>query len=171
VKTKQKPGRPPKSSTKDADDHSKHFYLEYDDGTPVSKEVIASLSVKARMTWEELHLYKMAPSMFCWMTKVAWEFYWYSMAAYPEFKFILLCEGREWKLRQWSIDSYSSWTRVIGLWTVKPKAEDLNNLDLIRMNSSDDADNPPWGSDNDDTQSIISPEIEEENDASIQQVH
>jgi hypothetical protein len=97
VKSKWKVRRPPKSET---DDHSKHFYLEHDDGTPVSKEVIAALSVKARMTWEELHLYKMAPSMFCRMTKVAWEFYWYSMAAYPEFEFILLCEGGEWKLRQ-----------------------------------------------------------------------
>jgi hypothetical protein len=132
--------------------------------TPVSKETITSLSVKARMTWEELHLWGMALLTFCRMTKATWEFYWYSMAAYPEFKFILLCEGREWKLCQWSINLYSSWTCTIGLQTVKPKTEDLNNSNLIQMDSNntetDAEDNLPQESDKDNG-NMVSQEIEE----------
>jgi hypothetical protein len=95
------------------------------------------------------------------------------MAAYPEFEFILLCEGGEWKLRQWLIDLYSSWTHVMGLRTVKPKAKELNNPGLIWMDLSNDADedDPPHASNNNDTQSVISPEIKDDNDASSQQVH
>jgi hypothetical protein len=39
--------------------------------TPVSKETITSLSVKARMTWEELYLWGMALLTFCRMTKAS----------------------------------------------------------------------------------------------------
>lgn len=119
MKTKHKPGQPPKpdpnSLTQDADEHSKHFYLEHKDGTPVSKEEIAAMSLKARMTWEELHMKGMALTTFGKMTKAAWEFYWYSMAALPKFNFILLCEYGEWKLQKWSIDSYSSWMLSSGI--------------------------------------------------------
>ena len=174
VLTKRKPGRPTKSSTLDTDDHSKHFYLEHEDGTPISREDIVEMSVKARMTWEELLKKGMAPVTFCKITKAAWEFYWYSMAAYPEFDFIMLCKNGEWKLRQWSIDSYSSWTRTSGVRIVNPpKAEDLNNPTLIQMDLKG-ADNCevgiPNNSDKSDTRCPIVLEVEEDDNASIQQV-
>jgi hypothetical protein len=122
------------------------------------------------MIWEELNTDGLAPLMFCKMTKVTWEFYWYSMAAYRKFDFLLLCEGGEWKLRQWSIDSYSSWTRNIGLRPVKSNAETLNDPALIQMDPNDDLDNskdnPPQGNDNDDDQC----RTEERREASTQRV-
>ncbi|KAF8267254.1 hypothetical protein EI94DRAFT_1701149 [Lactarius quietus] len=157
IMTKRKPGCPPNSSTNN-DDHSKHFYLEHEDGTPVSRGRIKALSIKARMTWEELLSCKLAPTTFCKMMKIAWEFYWYSMAAYPEFSFILLCKGGEWKLRQWSIDLYSSWTCNRGLRGAKPTtreqtAQDLNDPNLLKMDPKSDTNNDEESSpldDNDD---------------------
>lgn len=90
------------------------------------------------------------------MSNVAWEFYWYSMVACREFDFLLLCDGRGWKLRQWSIDSYSSWAHNAGLRPVKSDADALNDSTLIWMDPIDDednnGDNSPQGNDNDDAQ-------------------
>jgi hypothetical protein len=130
---KGKHGRPPKSSTQDAEDHSKHFYLENDDGTPVSRELIADLSEKARMVWEELYVTKLTPQTFCKMSKITWDFYWCSIVTIPDLDFLLLCEGGEWKLRQWSIDSYSSWALNRGVQTAKTKVEELDESMLIKM--------------------------------------
>ena len=158
------------------DNHSKHFYLEHANGTPISKEDIADMSIKARMTWEELLNKGMASVMFCKITKAAWEFYWYSMAAYPKFDFIILCKHREWKLHEWSIDSYSSWTHTSGVQIVNPlKAKDLNNPNLIQMdlNGADNCEvDIPNNSNNRDTQCPMDLDIEEDDNASqpIQQV-
>lgn len=164
VKTKWKPGRPPRSLTQDMDDHLKHFYLEHKDGTPVSKKEITAMSLKARMTWEELHMKGMAPEMFGKITKVTWEFYWYSMAALPKFDFILLCEYGEWKLRKWSVNSYFSWMLSSGIRTsnAKLKMEVLNNPDLIKIDPIDNGisskGNPPQDNSNNNN---VTPEIEE----------
>ena len=128
------------------------------------------------MTWEELLNKGMASVMFCKITKAAWEFYWYSMAAYPKFDFIMLCKHREWKLHEWSIDSYLSWTHTSGVQIVNPlKAKDLNSPNLIQMdlNGADNCEvDIPNNSNNRDTQCPMDLDIEEDDNASqpIQQV-
>ncbi|KAH9009740.1 hypothetical protein EDB84DRAFT_1446127 [Lactarius hengduanensis] len=63
VQAKQKPGRPPRVG-EDEEDHSSHFYLENQDGTPVDKSVIAEMSRKARMLWRTLNKNGLAPETF-----------------------------------------------------------------------------------------------------------
>jgi hypothetical protein len=135
VRTKRKPGRPPKSSTEDPDDHSAHFYLEYHDGTPVSREDIADLSQFARSTWEDLNDAKLAPVSFNKMSRLAWDYFWRCTVA--KFPFLLLFEGGQWKLRHWSTQSYSSWAGNRGIRPVKPKTEVLNDPKLIRDDDDD----------------------------------
>lgn len=95
------------------------------------------------------------------MSKLAWDFYWRSLVTIPQLSFLLLCEGREWKLHQWSIDLYSSWTRNRGLHLVKAKnakEELLSDPNLIKMDSNSNAGNnddslgrSPQGSVDDDS--------------------
>ncbi|KAH9069387.1 hypothetical protein EDB83DRAFT_2518516 [Lactarius deliciosus] len=133
---KRKHGRPPKSATTGTN-HC-HFYLEYHDGTLISREDLTLLSQKARMIWWELDDVGLAPPTFGQMTKIAWDFFWRCMVAYPEFQFLLLCKGGEWKLRQWSIKSYSGWAAIHGVREVKPKATGtLDDLDLIELDPED----------------------------------
>ncbi|KAH9025351.1 hypothetical protein EDB83DRAFT_2526801 [Lactarius deliciosus] len=136
VITKRKCGCPPKSATTGTN-HC-HFYLEYHDGTLVSREDLTLLSQKARMIWWELDDIGLTPPTFGQMTKIAWDFFWRCMVAYPEFQFLLLCKGGEWKLRQWPIKSYSGWAAIHGVREVKPKATGtLDDLDLIELDPED----------------------------------
>jgi hypothetical protein len=141
IRTKRKAGRPPKSSTEDPDNHSAHFYLEYHNGTPVSREDIAELSQFARGTWEDLNNAKLVPSTFGKMSRLAWDYFWHSIVAIPTFSFLLLCEGGQWKLRHWSTQSYSSWAANRGVRPAKLKTEMLDDAKLIRMGSDSDLDN------------------------------
>jgi hypothetical protein len=96
VRTKRKPGCPPKLSTEDPDDHSVHFYLEYHDRTLISREDIVDLSQFSRSTWEDLNDTKLAPICFSKMCRLAWDYFWRCMVA--KFSFLLLCKGGQWKL-------------------------------------------------------------------------
>ena len=149
VRIKKKAGRPRKSSTEEPEDHSAHFYLEYDDGTPVSSEDISDLSQLARATWEDLHDVKLAPTTFCKMSRIAWDYFWRSMVSVPQFSFLLLCEGGQWKLRQWSIKSYPSWAANRGIRQVKPKTEVLDDAKLIQMDTDTETNN------NQDRKSVV----------------
>ena len=116
----------------------------------------------------------MAPVTFCKITKATWEFYWYSMATYPKFDFIMLCKNGEWKLCQWSINLYSLWTHTSEVQIVNPpKAKDLNNPTLIWMDPKG-ADNCevgiPNNSDKSDTPCPMDLEVKEDDNTSIQQV-
>ncbi|KAH9075561.1 hypothetical protein EDB83DRAFT_2515215 [Lactarius deliciosus] len=136
VITKWKHGHPPKSATTGTN-HC-HFYLEYHDGTLVSRKDLMLLSQKARMIWWELNNVGLAPPTFGQMTKIAWDFFWCCMVTYPEFQFLLLCKGGKWKLRQWSIKSYSGWAAIHSVREVKPKATcTLDDLDLIELDLED----------------------------------
>ncbi|KAH9169046.1 hypothetical protein EDB89DRAFT_1908880 [Lactarius sanguifluus] len=134
-----------------------HFYLEYHDGTLVSREDVTLLSQKARMVWFELDDVGLTPPTFGQMTKIAWDFFWHSMVAYPEFQFLLLCKGGEWKLRQWSIKSYSGWAAIHGVREVKPKATDtLDGLNLIELDP-EDKDSDTDGDDDDQASAVVHP--------------
>ncbi|KAH9011381.1 hypothetical protein EDB84DRAFT_1445184 [Lactarius hengduanensis] len=138
VITKPKRGRPARSDSTRSTDNRGHFYLEYHDGTLVSSSVITSLSEKSRMIWLELDDVGLAPPSFCKMTKIAFDFFWRSILAYPKFQFLLLCNSGEWKLRQWSIKSYSNWALHNGVREAKPKDTELNDPALIQMDPTSD---------------------------------
>ncbi|KAI9440360.1 hypothetical protein H4582DRAFT_2210601 [Lactarius indigo] len=137
VVMKRKHGRPTapaKSDSTESTDNGGHFYLEYHDGTLVSSDDIALLSQRARMIWMELNNVDLAPPTFGQFTNIAWDFYWRSILAYPEFQFLLLCDDGMWKLRQWSTRSYSTWALNHGVREAKPKtAGALDNPELIQM--------------------------------------
>ncbi|KAF8266441.1 hypothetical protein EI94DRAFT_1701699 [Lactarius quietus] len=86
---KGKCGRPCKESNNDS--KTSHTYLENIDGVPVSEEQITEMSRKISMK--------------------AWEHFSAIMLADKSFEFLLLWDDGEWKLREWSMQSYPSWHR------------------------------------------------------------
>ncbi|KAH9165643.1 hypothetical protein EDB89DRAFT_2076594 [Lactarius sanguifluus] len=140
VITKRKRGRPPKS--KMTGTNHCHFYLEYHNGTLVSREVVTLLSQKARMIWFELDDVSLTPPTFGQMTKIAWDFFWRWMVTYSEFQFLLLCKGA-----------------IHGVRKVKPKATDtLEDLDLIKLDL-EDKDIDTHGNDDDQVSAVVHPSI------------
>ncbi|KAI9436142.1 hypothetical protein BJY52DRAFT_1197170 [Lactarius psammicola] len=107
---KRKRGRPPRESDDD-EDHSAHFYLENQDGTPVDKSAVAEMSRKARMLWRTLDKNGLAPETFGKISKNAWDYFSRTMLTDKAHEFLLLCDDGEWKLREWSTKSYPSWYR------------------------------------------------------------
>ncbi|KAI9445606.1 hypothetical protein BJY52DRAFT_1228833 [Lactarius psammicola] len=107
---KQKRGRPPRESD-DEEDHTAHFYLENQDGTPVDKSAVAEMSQKAWMLWRTLDKNGLAPETFGKILKNAWDYFSQTMLADKAHEFLLLCDDGEWKLREWSTKSYPSWYR------------------------------------------------------------
>ncbi|KAI9442576.1 hypothetical protein H4582DRAFT_2096493 [Lactarius indigo] len=141
-----RPAAPAKSDSTELTDNGGHFYLEYHDGTLVSSDDIALLSRRARMIWMELGDVGLAPPTFGQITNIAWDFYWRSILAYPEFQFLLLCDDGMWKLRQWSTRSYSTWALNHGVREAKPKtAGALDNPELIQMDPIGDEDSDKVG--------------------------
>ena len=122
--------------------HSRHFYLQHHDGTQVNKREVAALSFKARSLWMTLKEQGKAPRTFGKMSSGAWEFFLRMMVTDPDFEFLRWCDDGEWKLREWAMQNYSSWTYNMGLRAKKntqSKTEDdstLNDSSLIRMSPS-----------------------------------
>ncbi|KAF8273911.1 hypothetical protein EI94DRAFT_1085324 [Lactarius quietus] len=114
-RAKPKPGCPPK------DLYEEYFYLENEDGTLVSREVIFRMSQKAQTIWEILDEHGLAPTTFDKISETAWEFYARSMLSDPEFFSLRLCDDGQWKLREWSNSCYSSWYDNRGLRRKKVK--------------------------------------------------
>ena len=110
VKTKRKPGHPPQESDNE-EDHSSHFYLENQDGTPVNKFKVAEMSWKARMIWRTLDKDGLASTTFGKMIKPTLEYFLRTMLTDKAHEFLLLCDDGEWKLWEWSTRSYPSWYR------------------------------------------------------------
>ncbi|KAH9013990.1 hypothetical protein EDB84DRAFT_1530940, partial [Lactarius hengduanensis] len=79
----------------------------------------------------------------------AWDLYARAMLTDPEFDFLLLCDDATWKLREWTIQNYSSWAGNRGIRpkntgektqkTVKDK-DILDDPSLVRMKSGDGSD-------------------------------
>ncbi|KAH9007492.1 hypothetical protein EDB84DRAFT_1572818 [Lactarius hengduanensis] len=109
VRQKGKRGRPRKDSNDDG--HATHHYLENEDGTPVSADIVAEMSRKARMLWATLDEDGMAPATFGGISMKAWEYFSRMMLADEAHDFLLLCDDGEWKLWEWSTRSYPSWHR------------------------------------------------------------
>jgi hypothetical protein len=107
VRQKAKCGHP----CKDSDNKSKkpHTYLENANGTLVSMEQIVEMSHEVCMIWQTLDEDGMAPIMFSQISLKAWEYYSHTILADKAFEFLLFCDDREWKLREWSMRSYPSW--------------------------------------------------------------
>ncbi|KAH9033073.1 hypothetical protein EDB85DRAFT_1890359 [Lactarius pseudohatsudake] len=143
-------------------------------GIPVDKSVIAEMSRKARMLWRTLDKNGLAPETFSKIENRAWDYFSQTILADKAHEFLLLCDDREWKLREWSTKSYPSCSD-----------EDKNDLckqalddpKLICMNSHDnsqdeDDDDPSEGEphskdcDNDDpdehTKSVDDPNSDTE---------
>ncbi|KAH9027955.1 hypothetical protein EDB85DRAFT_1892735 [Lactarius pseudohatsudake] len=95
VQAKRKPGRPPRDS-EDEEDHSAHFYLENQDGTPVDKSVIAEMSRKARMLWRTLDKNGLAPETFGKISAKAWDYFSRTILADKAHEFLLLCSYPSW---------------------------------------------------------------------------
>ncbi|KAI9445310.1 hypothetical protein H4582DRAFT_908008 [Lactarius indigo] len=93
----------------DEDSMSEYFYLENEDGTTVSKEVISRMNEKAQAIWEALDERGLAPTTFDNISEIAWDFYARIMLNDPEFFFLQLCDDGQWKLKEWSNSAYSSW--------------------------------------------------------------
>ncbi|KAH9071370.1 hypothetical protein EDB83DRAFT_2313448, partial [Lactarius deliciosus] len=127
VQAKRKPGRPPRDS-EDEEDHSAHFYLENQDGTPVDKSVIAEMSRKARMLWRTLDKNGLAPETFGKISAKAWDYFSRTILADKAHEFLLLCVDGEWKLREWSTKSYPSWYRNRHL----PVKTEKDSTDLVK---------------------------------------
>jgi hypothetical protein len=141
-----KPGRPSKKATPAPG--RANIYLQNKDGTMVNASQLGKLSVKARSVWEALLDKKMAPVSFCKMSCEAWDFYARSVLNDPGLEFLLYCDDMQWKLREWSIQNYSSWTFNRGL---RPRKADkdaknansniLEDPALIKMKTNDETDN------------------------------
>ena len=124
-----------------AGSHSKHYYLQHHDGSPVSKKEVGKLSFQARSLWASLKEGGRAPRTFGKMSSSAWELFLRMLVSDPGFAFLRWCDDGEWKLREWSSQNYSSWAYNVGLRTRGkrsglPKTEGDDVLDdsgLIRM--------------------------------------
>ncbi|KAH9021188.1 hypothetical protein EDB85DRAFT_1895799 [Lactarius pseudohatsudake] len=95
VQAKRKPGRPPRDS-EDEEDHSAHFYLENQDGTPVDKSVIAEMSRKVQMLWRTLDKNGLAPETFGKISVKAWDYFSRMILADKAHEFLLLCSYPSW---------------------------------------------------------------------------
>ncbi|KAH9047776.1 hypothetical protein EDB84DRAFT_1575085 [Lactarius hengduanensis] len=147
AKAKPKVGRPSKKDQEDAD--HKYLYLQGRDGVKISAEKVSKMSIKAKSVWDFLHSKKMAPPQFGKMEWPAWDLYARAMLTDPEFDFLLLCDDATWKLREWTIQNYSSWAGNRGIRpkntgektqkTVKDK-DVLDDPSLVRMKSGDGSD-------------------------------
>jgi hypothetical protein len=146
----------PNTGSAQASSHSKHYYLQRHDGTPVSKKEVASLSFKARSLWATLKEEGRAPKTFGKISSSAWDFFLRTMVADPDFSFLRWCDDGEWKLREWATQNYSSWAYNVGLRAKKntqPKIKDdraLNDSTLIRM-SPGSCQNEDDGNDEEDS--------------------
>jgi hypothetical protein len=67
------------------------------------------MSWKAHMLWQTLDTDGMAPQMFSQILLKAWEYFSSLMLVDKLFDFLLLCNDREWKLREWLTRLYLSW--------------------------------------------------------------
>ncbi|KAF8256557.1 hypothetical protein EI94DRAFT_1821972 [Lactarius quietus] len=67
------------------------------------------MSRKVRMLWRTLDEDGMAPQTFGQISMKAWEYFSAIMLADKSFEFLLLWDDGEWKLREWSMQSYPSW--------------------------------------------------------------
>ncbi|KAH8979543.1 hypothetical protein EDB92DRAFT_2107530 [Lactarius akahatsu] len=165
VQAKRKPGHPPRDS-EDEEDHSAHFYLENQDGTPVDKSVIAEMSRKARMLWRTLDKNGLAPETFGKISAKAWDYFSRTILADKAHEFLLLCVDGEWKLREWSTKSYPSWyrNRHLPVKTEKDSTDldedhDRDDPDAEKHHSEDSNDDPSEHAKDDDN-----PDSDAEND-------
>lgn len=89
-----------------------HFYLENTDGTLVSGSGIVEMSRKAHMLWRTLNeetQESMAPQTFGQILGKAWEYFLQMLPVNKAHEFLLLCDDREWKLREWCMQLYPTW--------------------------------------------------------------
>ena len=114
--------------------HSKHYYLQHHDGTPVSKKQVAALSFDARGLWETLKAEGRAPKTFRKLSSSAWEFFSRMLLSDPNHAFLRWCDNGEWKLHEWATQSYSSWALNAKLRTQKkkgPKTKTIKSDDVL----------------------------------------
>ena len=117
-----------------------HYYLQHHDGSQVTKRQVAALSYDCRALWSTLLEQKRAPATFGKMSGSAWEFFSRMVLANPNHAFLRWCSDRQWKLREWATQNYSSWAFNMGLRqkkTKKPKNEILNDPALFHMSSTE----------------------------------
>ncbi|KAH8979259.1 hypothetical protein EDB92DRAFT_2118869, partial [Lactarius akahatsu] len=153
VQAKRKPGHPPRDS-EDEEDHSAHFYLENQDGTPVDKSVIAEMSRKARMLWRTLDKNGLAPETFGKISAKAWDYFSRTILADKAHEFLLLCVDGEWKLREWSTKSYP-----LSHDSSQDEDHDRDDPDAEKHHSEDSNDDPSEHAKDDDN-----PDSDAEND-------
>ncbi|KAH9037219.1 hypothetical protein EDB85DRAFT_627729 [Lactarius pseudohatsudake] len=132
--TKAKPGRQRQDS--DSDSMSEYFYLQNADGTTVSKEVISRMSEKAQAIWEALDERGLAPPTFDNISEIAWDFYARIMLNDPEFFFLQLCDDGQWKLKEWSNSSYSSWYDNRGQEKAESNDSILDDTNPVQLGST-----------------------------------
>ncbi|KAH9039920.1 hypothetical protein EDB84DRAFT_1020222 [Lactarius hengduanensis] len=132
--TKAKPGRQRQDS--DSDSMSEYFYLQNADGTTVSKEVISRMSEKAQAIWEALDERGLAPTTFDNISEIAWDFYARIMLNDPEFFFLQLCDDGQWKLKEWSNSSYSSWYDNRGQEKAESNDSILDDTNPVQLGST-----------------------------------
>ncbi len=146
VKTKAKAGWPPKKSQ----NNHHHIYLERADGTLISTSELQHLSQKACSVWLTLAVHKHAPKTWGRLSSFAWEYFARTMLNEPGLEFLQFCDDGQWKLREWSQQSYSGWARNHGIREQRPKklesektsalTDVLDDPELICMKPDDDQD-------------------------------
>jgi hypothetical protein len=145
TQAKRRRGRPARS---DKDENSSHPYLEAEDGTPVSKDLLRLLSQKARRAWSVLLEKRRAPAKWSSISTESYDYYIRTMLNDDALKFLLYCNDGEWKLAEWSKKSYSSWAMGAGIReagtsgrSVKKEKVDIETLDdpsLLKMSEGPD---------------------------------
>jgi hypothetical protein len=61
------------------------------------------------MIWRTLDEDGMAPVTFGQISLKVWEYFSHTILADEAFEYLLFCDDREWKLREWCMRSYPSW--------------------------------------------------------------
>ena len=126
----------------------KHRYLEKEDGTPISTLDLRLLGNKARQCWATMLEYGYAPKTWGKISSIAREFYFRSLLNEPGLEFLRLCEDGQWKLTEWTQQSYSGWSARNGVREVRPKTNKkeakksavpftLDNKELFQIEPSD----------------------------------
>ncbi|KAH9018307.1 hypothetical protein EDB84DRAFT_1442501 [Lactarius hengduanensis] len=130
AKAKPKVGRPSKKDQEDAD--HKYLYLQGHDGVKISTEKVSKMSVKAQVGLGLSPQQEDGPPSVR-QDGVA------HLGPTPEFDFLLLCDDATWKLREWTIQNYSSWAGNRG---IRPK--NTGEKTQKTVNDKDVLDDHPW---------------------------
>ncbi|KAF8266304.1 hypothetical protein EI94DRAFT_1701843 [Lactarius quietus] len=117
---KNKCGHPRKSTDEDdipldGSHCCTHPYLEREDGMPISVSELQTLSQTACRIWVSLIDFQLALVTWGKILSLAWEYYARKMLNKPGLEFLWLCDDGQWKLQEWSQQSYSGWAKRHGI--------------------------------------------------------